>query len=542
MSYTTPREDILFTLQNVVGYEKLTDEFPEADIDTVAMMIDAAGKLAEEICLPLRRKMDLEPVRLEGDEVTFPEGVGEALAAINEAGLAAVSAPQDYGGLGLPVAVMCATNEILGSANLALELCPLLTQGQIEALEAHGTDAQKSEILPKLASGEWSGTMLLTESMAGSDVGALKTKAEPHEGTGEGDSYLLSGQKIFISWGEHPFAQNICHLTLARLPDAPAGPKGISLFYVPKFLKDGTRNPIKCISLEHKLGIHGSPTCVMELNQAEGWLIGEPHQGLAAMFTMMNNARLGVGVQGVSIAEAAYQDAAQYAKERVQGRSSPSGTIIDHADVRRMLIEMNARAKIARALAMDCAIAIDLGKTDPAMKARAGVLTPLAKSYGTDVGAQNAHDCVQVYGGMGYIEETGVAQYYRDVRVTQIYEGTNGIQAMDLVGRKMADDGQAIYALIDSLEDDILKHDLHEATKSMLARSPDERAGDAVEYQQAFAQALGAHYLYRGSQSSPLWQALWVDYEARMIPKIRASLLALREAPRPLYMLDAEAF
>ncbi len=537
MSYQTATTDILFTLQNVVSYDRLSSQFPDADMDTVGMFLEAAGKIAEEICAPLRRVMDMQPARLDGEEVVFPQGVGHALGAINEAGLVGVCASPEYGGLGLPFAVMCATNEILGSANLALELCPLLSQGQIEALEAHGSPEQKSEILPKLISGEWTGTMLLTENTAGSDVGALKTKAQP-----EGDGFLITGQKIFISWGEHPFSENISHLTLARLPGAPEGAKGISLFFVPKTLPGGERNAIKAISLEHKLGLHGSPTCVMELDNAKGWLVGEPNQGLAAMFTMMNNARLGVAIQGVSIAEAAYQDAAEFAKERVQGRAKLSGTIIDHADVRRLLLQMNARAKIARALSLDCAIAIDLGKSDAAMAARAGVLTPLAKSYGTDAGAKNAHDSLQVFGGMGYVEETGIAQYYRDVRVAQIYEGTNGIQALDLVGRKMADGGEAILALLDSIEGNILEHDLRMATEALLGRSIEERAGDAVDYQRAFAETLGVHYLAKGAEHDKIWRALSLDFETRVVPLIRARLLAIKNGPRALYMLDAKDF
>ena len=542
MSYRAPLQDIRFQLENIVGYDRLASQFPEADLDTAMMMLEQAGKIAEEQFLPLRIPMDLAPVKLNGDEVITPAGVGEALDVLAESGLTGIAASEEHGGLGFPLVTQIASNEFLAAANLALQLCPLLTQGQIEALEAHASDAIKAEVLPKLISGEWTGTMLLTEPSAGTDVGALKSKATPNND----ESYSLSGQKIFITWGEHRHAENISHLALARLPDAPQGAKGISLFYVPKFLADGSRNNIKAIGLEHKLGIHGSPTCVMEMDGAKGFLVGEENNGLAAMFTMMNNARLNVGTQGVAIAEAAFQDAADFARERVQGRvkGGETGKIIDHADVRRMLLDMKTKARIGRALTLDCAIAIDLGKADPALAARAGVLTPLAKSYGTDIGCENAHECVQVYGGMGFIEETGVAQYSRDVRITPIYEGTNGVQAMDLIGRKMMDDGAAIFALIDDMTHaiDDAKAALIAATKALLERDMNTRGADAVAYQRAFASVLGSHYLAKGAASSKEYAKLSADFNLRELPAQIARLTSIANAPRDVYAFGAVEF
>jgi hypothetical protein len=395
-----------------------------------------------------------------------------------------------------------------------LQLNPLMTQGQIEALEHHASDELKALYLPKLISGEWVGTMNLTEPQAGSDVGALSTRAEPN---GDG-TYAVSGQKIFISWGDNDFSENVCHLVLARLPDAAPGTKGISLFLVPRNLPDengapGVANTLNVVSLEHKLGLHGSPTCVMQYDGAKGWLVGEPHKGMAAMFTMMNNARLGVGGQGVGIAEGAYQHALAYAQERKQGRSAPTGTILDHADVRRMLIEMRADTFASRAILLACAGAIDMGHAtgDANWIARAAFLTPIAKTFGTETGICVAETGVQVHGGMGFIEETGAAQFYRDVRVTAIYEGTSGIQAMDLVGRKMMDGGEAAARLLDEIEDHAERaratlpelagpvweatESLRETTEWLVAQGDmNERFAGALPYLRAFARVLGAHY------------------------------------------------
>jgi 3-(methylthio)propanoyl-CoA dehydrogenase len=345
--------------------------------------------------------------------------------------------------------------EDLGSANMGFSLVMMLTPGAVEALRHHGSEELQNHWLPKLITGEWTGTMNLTEPQAGSDVGALKTRAEP---AGDG-SYRISGQKIFITFGEHDLADNVIHLVLARLPDAPKGSRGISLFLVPKVLPDGGRNDVRCVSIEHKLGIHASPTCVMAYGDqggATGWLIGEENKGMAAMFTMMNNARLNVGLQGVSIAERAMQQAVSFAMERVQGvREGRPARIIEHPDVRRMLLRMKALTQAGRALAYYTAGQTDRATLDDqAAAARADLLTPLVKAYGTDIGVEVTSLAVQVHGGMGYVEETGAAQHYRDARISPIYEGTNGIQAADLVGRKLADGGEQVRQLLDRIRAD----------------------------------------------------------------------------------------
>ena len=362
----------------------------------------------------------------------------------------------------MPKAIALAVMEMFHASNMAFTLCPLLSFGAIEALLAHGTDEQKSTYLPKLVTGEWTGTMNLTEPQAGSDVGALRTKAEPN---GDG-SYAITGQKIYITWGDHDMTDNIIHLVLARLPDAPAGSKGISLFLCPKFLLDdngapGERNAVKCIGLENKIGIHASPTCVMEYSGAKGWLIGEPNRGLAAMFTMMNSARLNVGLEGVAVGEAAYQAARDYANERKQGNVKGvegSAPIIHHADIRRTLTLMKARVMAARSICYACGMAADLAdlasseEDRAAHKLREELLTPIAKAWSTDMGVEVASHAVQVHGGMGFMNETLAAQLYRDSRIAPIYEGTNGIQAIDLAGRKLSlANGKAMFDMIDEV-------------------------------------------------------------------------------------------
>ncbi|MDX1781362.1 MAG: acyl-CoA dehydrogenase, partial [Thalassovita sp.] len=436
-------------------------------------------------------------------------GFKEAFEALAEGGWVAVSGPEEHGGMGLPIALTTAFNEMMTSSNMALGLCPLLTQGQVEALEHHASDEIKALYLPKLISGEWTGTMNLTEPQAGSDVGALKSKAVPN---GDG-TYAITGQKIFITWGDHDFGGNVCHLVLARLPDGVAGTKGISLFMVPKFIPDadgnlGPANDLKVVSLEHKMGIHGSPTAVMQFDGAKGWLVGEPHKGMAAMFTMMNNARLGVAAQGVGVAEGAYQKALSYAKERQQ-----FGPIVNHADVRRMLLSMKADTFAARATAMSCAVALDMAAATGAAewKARAALLTPIAKAFATDVCIEVAEQGVQVHGGMGFIEETGAAQFSRDGRITAIYEGTNGIQAMDLVGRKMMDGGEAANVLIDEIEahaetaraampelaEPVWQacESLREAVEWLVSQTDmNTRFAGSVPFTRAFARVLGGHF------------------------------------------------
>ncbi len=463
MPYTAPLKDIRFCLQHVAEANNLAEMpmFAEATAETVDAVLAEMGKLATETLAPLQRPGD-EGSKLEDGTVKTPDGFKEGYAALAEGGWMGLAASPEHGGMGLPLTVQTAVNEMQASACLSLSLCPLMTQGSIEAFESHASPELVEKYLPKMISGEWNGTMNLTESQAGSDVGALKTKAEP-----EGDAYRITGQKIYISWGDHDMTDNIVHLVLARLPDAPSGSKGISLFVVPKFLEDGSANGVKTVSLEHKMGLNGSPTCVMAYEGAKGWLVGEENRGLACMFTMMNNARLGVGVEGLGVAEAAAQHALAFVADRVQGRaampadSPPTGAIIDHPDVRRMAMEMKARTEAVRAICYDTAKALDMARAAPEGEkeqwARRGAfLTPLAKAYGTQTGMKVAELGVQAHGGMGFIEETGAAQYYRDVRITAIYEGTNGIQAADLVGRKLSmDGGETARAILDDAETEI---------------------------------------------------------------------------------------
>jgi len=396
---------------------------------------------------------DQTPAALEGKNVIASPGFKEAYQSFVESGWQSLAMSPEIGGMGLPTVVSVATNEMIYSANMALGLCPMLTSSATKAIESHASDELKDIYVPKMVTGEWTGAMCLTEPQAGSDLGPVRTKAvENGDGT-----YSITGQKIYITWGDHDCADNIIHLVLARLPDSPEGSRGISLFLCPKNFvnEDGTlgeRNNFYPIGLEHKLGIHGSPTCVMEFNDAKGWLVGDVNRGLACMFTMMNEARLFVGVQGVAIGERAYQAALQYAHDRIQGTppGEPAGApIVHHPDVRRMLIDMKARLMGARAIAMATAAADDLGD-----HGRAGLLTPITKSYGSDLGVDVASIGVQVHGGMGYVEETGAAQHLRDSRIAPIYEGTNGIQAMDLVGRKLRrDGGEEMRRLISELKE-----------------------------------------------------------------------------------------
>ncbi|MEL6574440.1 MAG: acyl-CoA dehydrogenase family protein [Pseudomonadota bacterium] len=452
MSYQAPVAEMR-RLARLLGHDRLaaTERYAEATSETRDAILTEAAKMAEEVLAPLNRSADLEGARLENGVIRTSPGFHEGYRAIAEGGWVGLSADPEHGGMGLPRSLGVMVNEMMASACLSLSLCPLLSGGQIEALEAHGSAALKALYLPKLTSGAWTGTMNLTEPQAGSDVGALRSKAEP---AGDG-SYRVSGQKIWISWGDHDFAENVVHLVLARLPDAPRGSRGVSLFLVPKRLPDedgrpGVANSLSVVSLEHKMGLHGSPTCVMAFEEAKGWLVGEENKGLACMFTMMNNARLNVGIEGVAIAEMATQATLAWAMERVQGRTADgSATIVGHADVRRMLMTMKALTRAARAICYDCAFSLDMAQAgeDEATRekhARRGAfLTPIAKAYGTDTGIEVSNLAVQVHGGAGYAEDTGIAQYFRDVRITAIYEGTNGVQAMDLVGRKLAGDGGA---------------------------------------------------------------------------------------------------
>ncbi|MFD1796665.1 acyl-CoA dehydrogenase [Paracoccus aurantiacus] len=555
MTYRAPVDQIRFILANIVPFDAVagTETFAEASTDMVDAILGEAGRMASEVLAPLNESGDQTPARLENGVLRSSPGYEKGFQAIAEGGWIGLSAAPDFGGAGLPQAVNMAVAEFMAGACLALQLNPLLTQGQIEALEHHADDEMKALYLPKLISGEWSGTMNLTEPGAGSDVGALKTKAEPN---GDG-SYAITGQKIFITWGDCDLTENVCHAVLARLPDGPKGTKGISLFMVPKYLPDadgkpGTANSLKVVSLEHKMGIHGSPTCVMSYEGATGWLIGQEHGGMAAMFTMMNAARLGVGVQGVGVAEAALQKAVAYAAEREQ-----FGPIIRHADVRRMLATSRAEVFAARAICLACATALDLAEAtgDEDWGARAALLTPIAKTYGTDVGCRVADTAVQVHGGMGYIEETGASQYLRDVRITPIYEGTNGIQAMDLVGRKMMDGGAAAQALLDEIQDEARKisaaipncseavwtaaQTLSESTAKLAEMDMQDRFAGAVPYLSAFARVLGAYYHLRAADAGGEDEkALCRIFIHRILPRNAADLAELEAGVEDLNMLS----
>ena len=564
MPYASPINDMRFMLDQVLGFDKVaeTDTFAEATPETVDAILTEVGRLCDEVLAPLNRSGDLHPAKLENGVVRTSPGFADGYKAIAEGGWLGVTANPEFGGMGLPTALGTAINDMMAGACLSLQLNPTLTLGQIEALEAHGSDALKELYLPKLISGEWSGTMNLTEPQAGSDVGALRSKAEPN---GDG-TYAISGQKIYISWGDADFMENICHLVLARLPDSAPGTKGISLFLVPKFLPDdagnpGVRNDLRVVSLEHKMGLHGSPTAVMEYDGAKGWLVGAENAGMAAMFTMMNNARLGVGAQGIGVAEAAFQHALAYAKDRKQGAAPRSGTIVEHADVRRMLTQMKADVFAARAIALDCAISLDMhAATDhDDWNARAALLTPIAKSFGTDVGFQVADAGIQVHGGMGYIEETGAAQFARDVRITAIYEGTNGIQAMDLVARKMMDGGDAAYRLLDEVEAEAEEaraslpdlagavwsaaEGLRETTEWLVSQDLQERFSGASPYLRAFARVLGAHYHLKAAISENAKgprTALAQFYITRLLPEHAALLSAVRVGSDGLFDLSPD--
>jgi alkylation response protein AidB-like acyl-CoA dehydrogenase len=450
--YSAPLADMRFVLENIVDLPALAalPGFEHAEPDMVYGVLEESGRLFTQEFAPLNRVGDTQHSRRHDDgSVTTPEGFARAYRRYTEAGWAGVSFPADYGGGGFPWLVTIAMQEMMTAANMAFSLCPLLTQGAIDMLLHYGSEAQREVYLPRMVTGEWTGTMNLTEPQAGSDVGALTTKAVP----ADDGTWRITGQKIFITYGEHDLADNIVHLVLARVPDAPPGTKGISCFIVPKVLVHddgslGERNSLECVSIEQKMGINASPTCVMAYDGAVGYLIGEPNQGMRYMFKMMNTARLSVGVSGLALGERAYQQAVAYALERRQGRApgAPAGEsspIMDHPDVRRMLLTMRAHVEALRCLAYLNAESLDLAARHPDEAVRtwrqelADLLTPITKAWGTDLGNELTSLAVQVHGGMGYIEETGVAQHYRDIRIAAIYEGTNGIQAMDLVARKL---------------------------------------------------------------------------------------------------------
>jgi len=463
MSFNAPKKSIQFLLNHSIDLDAVlaAPAFEDVSRELIGDILQGASDFATNKWAPTNWDGDQNPAQLKGDDVIASPGFKEAYEDFVEAAWLSIATPAEIGGMGLPQLVKVGTDEMFYAANMALGLCPMLTSSAAKAIHAHASDTLKKTYLPKMVTGEWTGAMCLTEPQAGSDLGPVRTKAIDN---GDG-TYAITGQKIYITWGDHDVAENIIHLVLARLPDAPEGSKGISLFLCPKvFVNEdgslGERNAFKPIGLEHKLGIHGSPTCVMEFNGATGWLVGEENRGLSCMFTMMNEARLFVGVQGVAIGERAYQAALDYANERVQGRTiTGQAEIIGHPDVRRSLIDMKTKLIGARAICLATAAAGDLAvyaQDQDARKAahiREALLTPIAKSYGSDVGVEVSSVGVQIHGGMGFVEETGAAQHYRDSRIAPIYEGTNGIQAMDLVGRKLRrDGGEGMKALIADLE------------------------------------------------------------------------------------------
>jgi alkylation response protein AidB-like acyl-CoA dehydrogenase len=572
MSYTPPVAEQRFLMEHVVRIEELaaSPAFAAASPDMVDAILEGAGAFAAGEFAPLNRVGDRIGARWNDGVVSLPPGFPEAYRAYVEGGWGTISGPPEHGGQGLPFTLSAAVFEHLCTANMAFSLIMMLTPGTVEALVAHGSAEQQAAWLPRLVTGEWNGTMNLTEAQAGSDVGALRTQAirQPD------GSYRIKGQKIFITFGEHDLTDNIVHLVLARTPDAPAGTRGISLFLVPKFRlgpdgAPGRANDVRCISIEHKLGIHASPTCVLSYGDHDdciGHLVGEENAGMRGMFTMMNNARLNVGLQGVSIAERATQAAADYARERIQsaragGASRDPVAIVEHPDVRRMLLRMKALTQAARALTYYAAGQADrahLGDSDA--QARLDLLTPLVKAYGTDVGCEVSSLGVQVHGGMGFIEETGVAQYYRDARIAPIYEGTNGIQAADLVGRKLGLEGGAVVA---SLLGDIraeaadevgligLVDDIDEVAAWFSAAGADDRLAGGYPLLTMMAVAVSAWLMARQrrviveqGEGDPVFravkQAAASFYLDRIVPEARGLKAGAMAGAGGLYTVSAE--
>ena len=532
MTYRAPINDMLLALNHGAGLQAAlkAGHYGDFDADMTAQVLEEAGRFASDVLAPLNRIGDQKGIKLADKNVTTAPGWPDAYKRWTEAGWNAVSGPEAFGGQGLPLAVNAACTEIWSASNMSFGLCPLLTLSAIEALDAHGSEELKRIYLEKLVTGEWTGTMQLTEPQAGSDVGALRSRAE-RQADG---SYRVFGTKIFITYGDHDMTDNIVHFVLARLPDAPAGTKGISLFLIPKFLINddgslGTRNDIYASGVEHKLGMHASPTCTMTMGDAGGaigYLIGEENRGMLCMFTMMNQARLGVGLEGVGIADRAYQQALAFAQERKQGRGIGSKTdgmdpILVHPDVKRMLMQMRSLTAAARTICYATAVALDVATrsndadTRTKAAARGALLTPIAKAFSTDIGNEVTSLGVQIHGGMGFIEETGAAQHYRDARITAIYEGTNGIQSIDLVTRKLAASGGAsVWALIDELNGIVARVEgsndpafgttgaklrdalgaLERSSKWLLekmASAPNDALAGATPYMRLFASALG---------------------------------------------------
>jgi len=478
--FIPPVKDMIFALREVVGKGDLNSNsgFEDFDRDFLETVYESASEITSEIIAPTNKDGDRLGVSIDDGKVTVPNGYAEAYDAYVDGGWSTLSCNPQYGGQGMPASISMPVNEMVMGANFSWAHLVLLTNSAIRAVDAHANDELKDLYLEKLISGKFSGTMNLTEPQAGSDLSVMNTVAEPN-----GDSYKITGQKIFITWGEHDLSENIIHLVLARLPDAPEGVKGISLFLVPKIRlnADGAlaeRNTLKAVSVEHKLGIHGCATCVMSFEEAEGFLIGEPNQGLACMFTMMNDARIGVACESVAIAERAYQQAVNYAKDRIQGRTQTSDSrvsIINHPDVRRMLLSMKSLIEVMRVLVYENTFECDLAELEPEHIKRADLLTPITKAWCSELCQDITSIALQVHGGMGYVEETGAAQHFRDARITTIYEGTTGIQANDLMGRKfIGDNGSAVNDLLDQIETEIEDSDIESKIKAEVNQAIDQ--------------------------------------------------------------------
>ncbi|GAA0294259.1 acyl-CoA dehydrogenase [Sphingomonas oligophenolica] len=572
MTFTPPTADQRFILDHVVGIGRLaeSERFAAASDDVVDAVLQGAGDFAAGEWAPLLRAGDTVGARWTPDGVVMPEGFGKAYRDYVEGGWGTIGVPESAGGQGLPFALQTAVLDTLGAANMGLALAPTLTVGAIEALIHHGSPEQQALYLPHLATGEWTGTMNLTEPQAGSDVGALRTRATPR---GDG-TWSIKGTKIFISFGDHDMAPNIVHLVLARTPDAPPGTKGISLFLVPKYRLDAEGNPgeandVRVVSIEHKMGLHASPTCVLSFGDHDdcvGELIGEELGGIRAMFTMMNNARLNVGLQGAQVAEAATQAAVAYARDRIQSPragapSRESVAIIEHPDVRRMLMRMKAQTQAARALVYFAAGHVDRATLgEPGAQARLDLLTPLAKAHGTDIGCEVSSIGVQVHGGMGYIEETGAAQFFRDARITPIYEGTNGIQAADLVGRKLAmDNGGVFAALIADMRAEAKDTGLvalidacDEIGRSLLTRDTDDRLAASYPFLTMLSTAVCGWLMERQgriaatSEGDPAFLAMKAAaarfYVEQIVPEAMGLKAAATAKAELLYSVGPEMF
>jgi len=543
MTFASPVKQMIFALKEMANYSDIVESelWPDLDDSFIETLLNEAVKLADNSIAPLNQSADKAGSILNNGNVYTAPGFKEAYKELVNSSWGTISGLKDYGGQGLPKTIAVMIQELWNTSCMSFSLCPMLTQGAVEAISHHGTDNQKKEYLPRLLTGEWSGTMNLTEPQAGSDVGALKTSAKKNSD----GSYSIKGTKIYITYGDHDMAENIIHLVLARIEGAPEGNNGISLFIVPKFIKNQKskeleKNDLQCIGLEDKLGIHASPTCVMSFGEnigAKGFLLGEENRGLACMFTMMNNARLNVGMQGVGIAERSLQQSLEYSKERKQGRhyngkSKNSVNIIEHPDVLRTLIKMESLTQASRAICYDNAIAIDLAQNHKDEKIRekyqlkADLLTPISKSWATDIGVEVASLGIQVHGGMGFIEDTGVAQYYRDSRIAPIYEGTNGIQAIDLVTRKLKiSDGLAIKNFLNEIKEtskkcsekndnDFIKiannlnaavKEIEICTEKLLEWTKENKLRSvlfsASDYLELFGITAGSHYLSRGALS-----------------------------------------